>query len=41
MLVAALALVVAGCGQKGPLMLPSAMAPAGAASSASAPVQKP
>jgi predicted small lipoprotein YifL len=39
-LVAALAFLAAGCGQKGPLMLPSAAkAPAPAASSASAPLR--
>jgi predicted small lipoprotein YifL len=36
-----LSLAAAGCGQKGPLMLPAAKAPAAAASGASAPVQKP
>ena len=39
--VAIMALAAAGCGQKGPLMLPAAKAPAASASSASAPVRNP
>jgi predicted small lipoprotein YifL len=38
---AALALAAAGCGQKGPLMLPAAKAPAATASAASAPARNP